>query len=565
MDTSIRDFTIELLEQLGAEVAPDGPHRIVVDLPQELASRFNHREVLSLSFRPDSAFDHSWTELVIPGSYWLDRMVEIARERGEVGAIRLPVQVDAGLTGESLPEGYTFLNGTPTVRAVKANDRPYLLVNFKLTFMGDDIEELIWPSWIDLISGEVKGGWDVFPWRVVRTAADAPALAWGSAEGLSIQAALDLASKAAKKEASRLAQEKDRKIERQLQEELLRLDAFYGQLLREIDEEKKRPGRSRGRGEPDLAAERKRLRNERDRREQEAWDRVQLKVTIRPVNAVYVLAPGLDQEIDVTNEESGGTVTVFHDLVRGGTEPSACPECGEPLREMTLCRRGHLVCSKCADPCHHCGRVYCRACGLHKCPLCNRRSCLDCVAECAICRKVVCRDHVVACEDSWVPACTECGTDCPSCRRRYDETPLERCALGEERICAFCLTPCPFCGKSVCPTHRLECAVCGRTACTHDAASCPRCGQPCCGACVLEGEECRTCRALFPVRKTQGAIVSLLTSAGIQAQGLAHWRLAENFRVFLVEGRSWWWRHLFVIDKDTLDILSRRRFFRIGR
>ncbi|MHC4780967.1 MAG: hypothetical protein ACYTFG_20535 [Planctomycetota bacterium] len=58
--------------------------------------------------------------------------------------------------------------------------------------------------------------------------------------------------------------------------------------------------------------------------------------------------------------------------------------------------------------------------------------------------------------------------------------------------------------------------------------------------------------------------MDLLTAAGVPATGMAHWRMAENSCLFLVAARRWWWRHLFVIDKDTLKLVRRRRFFAVG-
>jgi len=65
------------------------------------------------------------------------------------------------------------------------------------------------------------------------------------------------------------------------------------------------------------------------------------------------------------------------------------------------------------------------------------------------------------------------------------------------------------------------------------------------------------------VRQSQDAIVSLLTSAGVPAARLGDWRLAENRCHFLLVGRRWWWRHLFVIDKATLGIVASRRWFQM--
>jgi hypothetical protein len=59
--------------------------------------------------------------------------------------------------------------------------------------------------------------------------------------------------------------------------------------------------------------------------------------------------------------------------------------------------------------------------------------------------------------------------------------------------------------------------------------------------------------------------MSVLTLAGAPATRMTHWRMAENSRLFIVVGRKWWWLHLFVIDKDTLEVVDRRRFFQLGR
>ena len=249
-------------------------------------------------------------------------------------------------------------------------------------------------------------------------------------------------------------------------------------------------------------------------------------------------------------------------MVRGTSQLPPCSGCGEPVQEVLLCRTGHIVCPACSESCVHCHQVSCRTCGIFTCSLCHRFVCADCAEECSGCGKSVCAKHVLSSEDTDRRVCPRCAVDCPHCRKRFQETPLQRCALGEEQVCAACLSPCAICEKPVCAEHVFECATCGRNVCVEEEATCPGCGQPYCGECMEVGEQCPTCRSLFRVNQAGDAIVSLLASAGVSTARSEEWHLAENRRHFLVEGRWWWRRRLFVIDKATMAIVARRRFFR---
>jgi len=561
----IQRFASDLLTHLGATVMTDGPNRVAVAVPPELAARFQHREALNFAFSSEAVLNGGGTELVIPGSHWLDRLLEFAVERGQVGAVRLAPHPSAERPDSSPPEGIVFPDAVPRVRSGVVLDSPFLLVQFKLTFVSDDIEELLWPVWVDLVSGVVTDGPEGFTWASITDGSDAEDLHQRNEAQITMDSALALSRTAAESEAARRAEEKDKEIEHRLQDELVRLDEFYGDLLQDLEKLEESSQRSKREDHSDFGAERTRLKEEKQRRQQEALDKFQLKVVVRPINAAHCLAPVWVQEVEVSNGISAGTISVHYDLTRGTVRHPPCPDCGEPTGAVHLCRRGHLVCPSCAETCVHCQQVFCTSCRIFPCPLCGRHTCPDCSGSCTVCGEVSCREHLLNCEDTGLLTCSQCATDCPACRRRYREAPLRRCAQGEEKVCSSCLTQCVHCGSSVCPDHIFQCAVCDKPACTTDRATCTECLQPYCSSCCPAEEKCPTCRSLFPVRQAETDIISVLTSAGVDAVHLSHWQLAEDLAHFLVVGRRWWWRHLFVLDKATMGLVARRRHFRLFR
>lgn len=572
MDDFIRRFAVDLLTHLGATVAPEGDDRVVVSLPPEWASRFDHREVLSFAFAPEAMREGEPTELLIPGSYWLERLLEIAQERGEVSALRLGIPPGSEELFRSPPQGLEFRNAAASVRSYELTQRLFLLVHFKISFLSDDIEEDLWPVLVDLASGGVEGGPQGFSLTDGYSfAVEGGEAGWKEGEPdeeatqITLDAALSLARKEAEAEAGRRADEKDREIELRLQDELLRLDTFYSELLQESERERGRASRRGGEEEGDPQAGHHRLQQEKQRRQQEALDKFQLKVLIRPVNAALVRAPVLKQLLDLANDTSTGNAIVLQELVGGKVRPPACSECGEAHREILLCRKGHVVGPACSEDCVHCGHLYCHSCDLLTCALCHRHTCWDCSEECSDCGERVCKEHVRFCEDTGARVCPRCATDCPACHRRYQEERVRNCALGEERVCRQCITRCRVCLRSVCPEHTFECAACGRPVCTDERVRCPQCLQRFCRGCVRDGEVCPTCRGLFSVLHAQDAILSVLKADGRRLPGFRKWQMSEDREHFLVVGRRWWRHHLFVLDKASLRVLIWRRISRLKR
>ena len=109
MTTSLPRFTADLLAQLGATVTAHGKDRILVALPPEWAHRFDHRELLTFAFTPEAVLEPGAVELLIPGSYWLERLLDIARERGSLGDLRLPQRISAREAEATLPPEILFL------------------------------------------------------------------------------------------------------------------------------------------------------------------------------------------------------------------------------------------------------------------------------------------------------------------------------------------------------------------------------------------------------------------------------------------------------------------------
>ena len=289
-----------------------------------------------------------------------------------------------------------------------------------------------------------------------------------------------------------------------------------------------------------------------DRRVEQVRSRFRAEgASITLVCATRQVRPFAHYRVDVTTEQAPPTThEISFDCHAGQILMPPCasrPGVDEPTDPDSEDPSEHQPCRGDADGVFGCGCWLCAACTT-KCSACSNRTCSRCAARCASCPETLCADHATRCAcgnqacpehkqvcdlhrvqicDSCASTCPACethwcdqhGTTCETCRNLLDECPgcgitqlSDSCDLCDRSVCNDCLETCSSCDKQVCEHDRFQCSGCkswlckeeGGTACGHcKKSACPTCAEECgvcdtaiCTSCIEDCEACQTTACL---------------------------------------------------------------------
>lgn len=121
--------------------------------------------------------------------------------------------------------------------------------------------------------------------------------------------------------------------------------------------------------------------------------------------------------------------------------------------------------------------------------------CPSCCSRCAGCGAVRPEPGAfAACAVCAAPACPECGGRCDACAAWACARHAARCPEWESLRCARCAGACATCGRAVCSQHGAHCAACERLLCPEHAAPCVTCERP---LCPEHARRCPCCAAAY--------------------------------------------------------------------
>jgi hypothetical protein len=165
-------------------------------------------------------------------------------------------------------------------------------------------------------------------------------------------------------------------MERRMARDLERLHAYHTDLRLEIARrmaEKKRKGE-----DPDAQAS-DRMRLETVEREYHAKvadlkHKYAMVVEVRLLQAFRVNMPVRRAEVIVLRRKGSRQTHLDWNPAARKLDQLPCEGCWSPARRYFVCDdRLHWVCPSCLSPCLSCGKEFCRACHLAKCPRCARQ------------------------------------------------------------------------------------------------------------------------------------------------------------------------------------------------
>lgn len=219
-NAQLKTFCSEALTLLGAGVSEDGDGLLSVAIPPSMLDLFEGRPSLRLAFAPEHVDDG--VDLVVPGSYVLERIIESVRSRGEVSAEVLdPVVQPSPAPGVGLANAEARLVSSESVL------RDLLLASFRVSLVSDENQDRLFSVLIDLATGKQAG---IEPADVLKLSGrKLPAGSAAPDDGL--EAALAAAQDLAMDYARDWADSAHREIDGRLAREIARLDEYYRAML----------------------------------------------------------------------------------------------------------------------------------------------------------------------------------------------------------------------------------------------------------------------------------------------------------------------------------------------
>ncbi|WP_155120438.1 hypothetical protein [Haloprofundus marisrubri] len=177
-------------------------------------------------------------------------------------------------------------------------------------------------------------------------------------------------------------------------------------------------------------------------------------------------------------------------------------DCGVCSRDLTegvlprICASGHLVGDPCSTSCRNCGLAYCNNCetgsAFYECEICREDACESCAEICSSCGASSCDDHSEPCSSCDSSTCHLCGEECGTCGEFHCETHLSHCPDCNDYHCEDHTESCEVCGSLRCESHVDACDECGDLVCSDHSDTCTTCGKVLCDSHI---EYCGVCSA----------------------------------------------------------------------
>lgn len=421
----MRAFAEAFFTHFGARVQPhpDFPAELIVDLSPDLEAAFG-RPRLYLVFPqagqdPPDLSPHE--DVMVYGSRIFDKMMALLAGRGEIVQLRLPGHENGSPPG-TYPFPLPLANCRLKTHRAEFKPERFFVVNYRAVFVSDERQETVMTVVLDE-TGQPRP-------ELAASLATLPGIG-GIEPAFSVtpstrRKVLTRAETILQTQVSERLAGLEAGIQPRLQKSLLRLKSYYHRLIEEIKVET-----------PEAAAA-VRAGLERDLARQVAGEleRYRLRVTLSPLSYALVELPLVYHHALLVTAHSRQQRTIIQNLYHQRLENLACEHCHEPLEQLALCDRGHLVHPHCFAGCTQCGRAVCYTCGIHPCAISGRMVCIDCTTRCGYCERWL--------SNQWVEPCAICETPhCPDHRLV--------CRWCEQSYCAACMTAgvCHTCGQAL--------------------------------------------------------------------------------------------------------------------
>ena len=393
----IRGFVTKCLESVGALVEfPEYDYAEVL-IPDEFVENFDGESYFGLSFDFDVSKRHEDSEFVTYGSYFLDKVIDLASQRGLACKRHI---MDDNVEGRTLPQKIrgkiAFRNCRVTFLANAPVIYHYILFNFKVSYISDEREDRIVKILVNLNSDHVDDNMLKAIGSAIFT--DSSHTRYTVEQMCSIDDAYRIATKALEERIQSTIHELSGKIGLRLANEEKRIMEYYDQVDNELNFKRERLMESEKKDGIKSIDDKLRLSEiERQRRLNEIEEKNALKVSAMLFNATLISHTKIRNRYMVKRGRVEQDVYVVWNPVLSDVDPLVCGICKEETLEVELCSNSHLGCTKCVHACSVCGRRLCKNCGMIECPVCGDPLCDQCKTICDNCGDALCEKHIEFC------------------------------------------------------------------------------------------------------------------------------------------------------------------------
>jgi len=393
----IRNFVVKSLESVGTLIEFPEYNYAEVLIPDEFVGHFDGKSYFELAFDFDVSRQHKDSEFVTYGSYFLDKVIELASQRGLACKRHiLGENVEIRNLPPKITSKIAFRNCRATFQANVPVIYHYVLFDFKVSYISDEREDRIIRLLVNLNTGHIDNRMLGAIESVIFT--DSPHTNYTVERMCSIDDAYRVATNALEEQIQPAIHEINKKTEARLANEKKRIMEYYDQIDNELNLKREKlvaGGKEEG---VSVIDDKLRLSKiERQRRLNEIDEKSALKVSIILFNATLISQTKIRNRFMVKRGRAERDVYAVWNPALNDVDPQVCEICGVETLEVELCSNSHLGCTKCVRACSVCGVRLCRTCGLVECSVCGDTLCSQCKIVCENCGDVLCKNHVEFC------------------------------------------------------------------------------------------------------------------------------------------------------------------------
>jgi len=394
----IRSFVTKCLESVGTLVEFTAYNYAEVLIPDEFINHFDGENYYKLAFDFDVARRHEEAEFVTYGSYFLDKVIDLANQRGLTCKRHI---IDETIELRNLPQKIaskvTFRNQRMNFVANSPVLYHYLLFSFKVSYVSDEREDQIIKLLVNLNTGHVDN-------RMLESIGSAfftdnPHTNYGAENMQSVDYAYKVATEALEEQIQHRIHEIQNKIKIRLIGEKNRITEYYDQIDNELKLKFEKLNERENKEGINTINDKLRLSMiERQRRLKEIEEKNALNAYITLFNATLISQTKIRNKYNVKKGKTERDIYVVWNPVLKDVEPLICEICGTETFDVDLCSSSHLGCIECVSLCSICGTRICKSCGtLSECHVCGVFLCDRCKYVCENCGDILCKDHIESC------------------------------------------------------------------------------------------------------------------------------------------------------------------------
>ncbi len=610
----IKDFTLQILEKLGAKTEFINPDVFIANFPDSLSEEMGDKVYLSFTpLPPELEREINEFELVVPGSDFLEKLISLARKKGGGGQRFF---LKHFYSPHETP-GVNFFSATLDSLQKIPHYRRVMEFNFRIAFLSDEKIESIYSVYLDDNGENVDMSLED-PEEGSLISEPEEGISYSSSDISSqVEEIYEKAKEILLKKIQPQIESIEEEQKKHLSEAVARLETYYN---RQKEYAKKKY-------KEEASAELEELSRELEQKKEELAEKHRLRTGVSLINFREVRVPYAGYQAVLLKGDRKEVIHFRRDLFKGRLLRPSCSSCKKETDSVTICKdEGHILGKCCISDCSICNVECCRICSPpEKCHICESMLCEDCRALCPVCKQVYCYErHRVKCgkcnEDfclnctvkcskcggdfcpghvffcSWCnknfcsdhsgkcikcgkEACEEHGSICPVCNKYTCQNCRLACEECKTYFCHRHISACYHCGKNFCTGHSGKCTECRKTVCIHDSKECPGCGllkcnshlskcslcrQEYCRACIKDKKK-KLCSACFSLKKLEnpdeipsifGRHISVLS--GVPVLKLRAWKkgLTKDYIIFTASG--FLSSYLFVIDRRDGSLVSHR-------